>query len=111
MGGSVVEPMRQSLLHNHATFWSNLQDCKISSTAEIPRCGKNQKNQNTTLVKIKNQEVNYFQFFYQGSMEYYISTLGGSEGNACIAFVVREGWGSEAKCLYSLCKGSKFLFT
>ena len=25
------------LLHNHATSWSNLQDCKISSTAEIPK--------------------------------------------------------------------------
>ena len=25
------------LLHNHATSWSNLQDCKISSRAEIPK--------------------------------------------------------------------------
>ena len=25
------------LLHNHATLWSNLQDCKISSRAEIPK--------------------------------------------------------------------------
>ena len=25
------------LLHNHATSWSNLQDCKISSKAEIPK--------------------------------------------------------------------------
>ena len=23
--------------HNHATLWSNLQDCKISSRAEIPK--------------------------------------------------------------------------
>ena len=31
-------------LHNHATSWSNLQDCKISSRAEIPswtECGNN----------------------------------------------------------------------
>ena len=26
-----------SPLHNHATSWSNLRDCKISSRAEIPK--------------------------------------------------------------------------
>ena len=25
------------LLHNNATLWSNLQDCKILSTTEIPK--------------------------------------------------------------------------
>ena len=29
MGGNQVE--------NHTTFWSNLQDCKISSRVEIPK--------------------------------------------------------------------------
>ena len=29
--------MGDFLLHNHATFWSKLQDCKISSRAEIPK--------------------------------------------------------------------------
>ena len=27
------------LLHNHATLWSNLQDCKISSRVEISKLG------------------------------------------------------------------------
>ena len=35
---------------------------------------------------------------------------GGYEGNAYFAYVVR-GRGLEAKCLYCLCKRSKFLFT
>ena len=35
MGGWVVGGW--FLMHNHATSWSNLQDCKISSTAEIPK--------------------------------------------------------------------------
>ena len=35
VGGWVVDGW--FLLHNHATSWSNLQDCKISSAAEIPK--------------------------------------------------------------------------
>ena len=52
--------------------------------------------------------------YIKGACKYYISTLGvggGSEGNAYFAYVVRGGGGLEAKCLYCLCKGSKFFFT
>ena len=47
MGGSVAQPMCRvgcaayvlggNQVENHATLWSNLQDCKISSRVEIPK--------------------------------------------------------------------------
>ena len=42
MGGTgyvvwVFQAMLWFLLHNNAILWSNLQDCKISSRAEIPK--------------------------------------------------------------------------
>ena len=36
-GGLVAEPMCRFLVHFIATSWSNLQACKISSIAEIPK--------------------------------------------------------------------------
>ena len=36
-GGRVAQDMWWSHVHFIATSWSNLQDCKISSRAEIPK--------------------------------------------------------------------------
>ena len=56
----------------------------------------------------------YYTYSNELSSKYYISALGvggGSEENAYFPYVVRGVGGLEAKCLYCLCKGSKFLFT
>ena len=49
------------LLHNNATLWSNLQDCKISNKAEIPKLDR--VWQYSTVLSAFVWQLNIFSYF------------------------------------------------